>query len=154
MRVVSPRPDWNSVGPYITERWRRGLKKISSRLALQYFPTGCIPGTGVRGFWAVCMRLPRSGLLYKQNVLMLTDAQGCFRHPDWGTLHELKVSWYRQRHEGMDAIFDSIDREIEFEREAEEDRQRAALLEAVERTITQLDPSSRELGLARVCVPG
>jgi hypothetical protein len=137
-KVMPPRPDWNALGPYISKRWRAALARISPRLTLQYFPYGVIPGTGVRGFWAVCMRLPRSRMLYKQTVLSLTDGRGRVQHPDWGMLHELKHAWHTQRHEGMDAIFDSIDAEMEGEQGEIEQREFEALYDKVERDLAKV----------------
>lgn len=152
--LMPPRPSWNAQGPHICASWRRALVRISDRLVLQYFPHGQIAGVGRQGFWAVCLRLPRSRWLFKQAVVTMHDPNtGVFAHPTWQMLADIRKAWHQAKHEGWDAIWDSMDRNIVAEDLKREQRAEKQIEENIERDLAQLNPSSRELGLARVCVP-
>lgn len=154
IKVMEPRPDWNLLGPYICKRWRDALSRINDRLVLQYFPSGHLSlpdGRVVIGFWAVCQRLRRTRLLYKQTVIHLHDPlTGEFRQPSWKTLDMLRREWWRQKHVGMEAIYDEIDAELAKDEELAEKKHMERLRQSVDKSIAALNPSLR---LPRIVVP-
>lgn len=144
-KLMPPRPEWNLLGPYIPRRWREALTKINKRLVLQYFPSG--------GFWSVCLMMPRTKLLFKQAVLSLTNDKGKSQPPSWGMLHAIKRGMWAFRHQGMDYELNRLDQRFEAADQKRVGRQSDQLLAAIMRSLAKLDPTSRELGLSRVCVP-
>lgn len=152
--LMPPKPSWNRQGPHICASWRRALARISDRLVLQFFPHGQIAGVGHRGFWAVCLRLPRSRWLFKQAVVNMMDpVTGVFIHPTWQMLSDIRRAWHQAKHEGWDAIWDSMDRNIVAEDLAREASAEQQLTDKIEQDIIRMDPSASKLGLARICVP-
>ena len=146
--VMRPREDWNRMGPPISEKWRDSLKRITNRLVLQYFPHGQVAGLSRRGFWGVYLLLPHSGFMYKQSVISLADPRnGQLVQPTWGLLAKIRWAWHKSRHEGMEAVFASIDRNIAADDAQRDEDELAELTDHIEReTIPRILTSSRALG--------
>ena len=153
--VMRPREDWNRMGPPISEKWRDSLAKISDRLVLQYFPHGQVAGLGRRGFWGVYLQLPLSGFMYKQSVISLVDPRtGDLVQPTWGLLARIRWAWHTSKHEGMEAVYESIDRNIAADDAQRDEDELDDLTEHIERvTIPAMNPNWRQLGLSRITVP-
>lgn len=152
-KLMPPKPGWNLMGPYISRRWRDALARINKRLVLQYFPYGKIAGSKERGFWSVCLKMPRTKLLFKQAVISLVDDNGKFSPPSWGMLAAIKRGMWRFRHEGFDAELDTLDRQLDAAGQKRQDEEQTDLFDRIMKTMEKLDPSSRELGLSRISVP-
>lgn len=152
-KMVPPKPGWNLMGPYISRRWREALARINKRLVLQYFPYGKIAGSKERGFWSVCLKMPRTNLLFKQAVISLVDDNGKFSPPSWGMLAAIKRGMWRFRHEGFDAELDTLDRQLDAAGQKRQDKEQINLFDSIMKTMERLDPSTRKLGLSRISVP-
>lgn len=152
--VMRPRPDLNRLGPPISLKWLEGLRNINNRLVMQFFPNGIIAGFGRRGFWGVYFMLPKSGYMYKHAVFALVDpATGKRIQPTQKLLYEIRVAWFRAKHEGMEAIYDSIDKNMAKEKDYEDRMEMDQLTEAVEESPILQNATSKQLGFSRVCVP-
>lgn len=149
--LMPARPRLNALGPPIPLWWRRELEKIDKRFVLQFHPTGRVQGSPkILGFWAVCTRLPRSGLLFKQHVLTLTDQNGCHRTPDARDIKRIKEGWWITKNEGFYAIFDEIDRNADIQEAEYEQRCHEEQCDLIDKVLVKVDPVLR---LPRVCVP-
>jgi len=152
--VMKPKPELNRLGPPISVKWLEGLKRISNRLVMQFFPEGQVAGFGRRGFWGVYYMLPRSGYMYKHAVFALVDpATGKSIQPTMKLLFEIRMAWYRTKHEGIQAIYDSIDKNMAREKDALESRDMDDLTAAVEGSPLMQNLTKRQLGTSRIAVP-
>lgn len=148
-KVMPARPHLNALGPSIPEWWKRELTKIDERFVLQYNPTGHVLGSkGTLGFWAVCIQLPRSKLLFKQHVLPLVDDDGFQRMPTAFDLTRIRAGWNIARNEGFYALFDAIDRNADTQEAAYEQQCEDQQLANVDAVITEIDPY---LNSPRIC---
>lgn len=96
--AVSPRPDWNRLGPHVPSWFRRELRKIDPRLAMQFIPPMTVDPAGVSphlfpgGMWAICRKMPHSGMLCKRWNMTLTNQYGFYQKPTRETVRVLRMS--------------------------------------------------------------
>ena len=154
---MSPRPDWNSLGPYVPGWFRARLKRIDKRLVLQFMPPATqVPG-GVnaalhpQGVWAICRRLPRSGLLYKRWIFSLSDEKGRYRGVTMDMIDMLRYSRNLWRRGQVGKLEEWFDRSIAALKQASRDKQRQQKLCEIAATMRRWNMTS---GKPRVFWPG
>lgn len=88
---MAPRPDWNAMGPRLPVWFDPALKAVDPALTLQFFPPsnalsgmeeGVNPELLPDGAWSVCLRLRRTGWLFKRAVYTLADPCGRWMPPN------------------------------------------------------------------------
>lgn len=89
---MSPRGDWNAMGPKLPCWFAKALWRVDPALTLQFFPPANAPsvetGEGTQpellpdGAWSVCLKLKRTGWLFKRAVYTLADPWGRWMAPN------------------------------------------------------------------------
>lgn len=156
--VMEPRPDWNAMGPRLPAWFRPRLKKVNSRLVMQFIPPrstvhpdGVHPSKYPEGVWTVCARIPgRTAWLAKRWVWNLSDGHGRYRAPGLDTIHLLREAQRFWRDRDYDALEREFARSVTRLKEEEAAESKARLA----RHVTRLCQAHVEMSENRVSMRG
>ena len=145
---MTPRPDWNKLGPYVPGWFRARLKRLDKRIVLQYMPPATqVPG-GVNaqlyphGVWAICRRLPRAGMLYKRWLFSLSDEHGRYRGVTMDMIDLLRYARNTWRSGQGSKLEEWFDRSIAAMTRQKRSKERDDLLCQIASTMSRMNMTS------------
>lgn len=154
--MMFPNRAWNRQGPHIPGWFRRRLVKIDRTLVLQFMPPmhplEFLRAGGVDcrlfpdGLWAVCRKLPRSGMLLKKFVWTLTGV-GC-RHtrPSFQTLRIIRKVRNLARQNRTELLDRRLDSYVARMAKEEKDEGRAWLADRIVKACRAHEITKSSLG--------
>ena len=142
-------PLWNRMAPPLPLWFRLALKRVDSRLTLQYIPPkskdrrGCPEQSYPEGVWCVCAKLRRNpDWVSKRAVFALADPQGRPLAPTRRLLRLLRVARNDRRQRGIDRLERATEGAIEAIGCRREAASKEILLERIENNLRTLQGSA------------
>jgi hypothetical protein len=137
-QAYPPNRAWNRLGPPVPSWFRRRIRKIDSRLTLQFHPAqSALHPRGVpaefypKGVWDVCIKLPQSGYLSPVAVWSLVDNFGRFAPPGADTVRLLQKAYAHRRNRTSWKLERMMDSALQECQRARELRSKEAMVNAM-----------------------